>query len=323
MESKAPFVPQAGRERTNRFLACLERASRHPGEKEIHDLRVSIRRLLSYLSVAGELPGKKRLSRRAANRLKEFLSPLGRLRDAQVKILWLKKTVPEGDEPAYLYSLSVLGDSIAWEGKVRKLLRGVDRKKLSASVGRYRPSPLPRTALRAKALKILGGRRREIESLVAPARNEENIEALHRMRLAFKKYRYSVEVLAPLFPDVTAKTLERLHAFQTLLGDLHDLDVLLEEAEHFRRRVLEVQTESVLESRIRRIRRREFLRLVPFLSSDADFAKRVFGTEISTPNTVRGHPPDAGLYYRKDRRRADDAVYRKARGGHRGEPGRP
>jgi CHAD domain-containing protein len=290
LESKPSFLSQAGRERADRFFTCLERATRHPGEKEIHDLRVSIRRLLSYLSVAGELPGKKRLSRRAVTRLKEFMSPLGRLRDAQVKIEWLKKVVPEGDEPTYLYSLSVLGDSIAWEGKVRKLLRGVDRKRLSASVDQYRPSPLPRTALRAKALGILGEREREIESLAAGARNEENVEALHRMRLAFKEYRYSVELLAPLFPSVTAETLKRLHAFQTLLGDLHDLDVLLEEAAHFRRRVLEVKTESVLESRIREIRRREFIRLAPLLSSAVDLSKRVFGTEFSTSlsrNNVR------------------------------------
>jgi CHAD domain-containing protein len=283
--TKPSFLSQAGRERTDRFLACLERASRHPGEKEIHDLRVSIRRLLSYLSVAGELPGRKRLSRGAVNRLKDFMSPLGRLRDAQVKIEWLKKIAPEGDESAYLYSLSVLGDSIAWEGKVRKLLQGVDRKRLSASVDNYRPSPLPRTALRAKALGILGERRREIESLAAESRNEENVEALHRMRLAFKKYRYSVEVLAPVFPAVTEKTMERLHAFQALLGDIHDLDVLLTEAAHFRVRVLEVETESGLEARIRKIRRRKFARLAPFLASPET---RIF--PVLSPRGLRRPP---------------------------------
>jgi CHAD domain-containing protein len=281
-----------GRERADRFQACLKRASRHPGEKEIHDLRVSIRRLLSCLSVAGELPGKKRLSRRAVNRLKEFMSPLGRLRDAQVKIEWLKKVVPEGDEPTYLYSLSVLGDSIAWEGKVRKLLRGVDRNRFSTPVDEIRLPPLPWTALRAKALGILGKREREIESLAAQARNEENVEALHRMRLAFKEYRYSVEVLAPLFPGVTAKTLERLHAFQTLLGDLHDLDVLLEEAEHFRHRVLEVKTESVLESRIREIRRWEYARLVPLIASRETLARKVFGLEIRSAGRRAARVPE-------------------------------
>jgi CHAD domain-containing protein len=105
------------------------------------------------------------------------------------------------------------------------------------------------------------------------------------MRLAFKKYRYSVEVLAPLFPSITEETLERLHAFQTLLGDLHDLDVVLKEAEYFRRRVLEIDSESVLESRIRGIRHREFDRLAPLLSSPSVFSGRVFGTELDAPGS--------------------------------------
>lgn len=280
MGNRPSFLTQTGLKRADRFRACLARATRHPGEKEIHDLRVSIRRLLSFLSVARTFPGKKSRSAGTVNRLKGILSPLGRLRDAQVKILWLRKIAPDGDEPAYLYALSVLGDAIAWEGKARKLLRGVDRKRLSSSVEEVLPPPLPRSAMRAKALRMLREHERKIESLAAGARIEENVEGLHRMRLAFKKYRYSVEVLAPLFPGVTAKTLERLHAFQTSLGNLHDLDVLREEAEHFRRRILEIETESVLESRIREIRHREYARLAPLIASPEALERRVFAKGI-------------------------------------------
>jgi len=208
------------------------------------------------------------------------MSPLGRLRDAQVKILWLKKIAPEGDEPSYLYALSVLGDSIGWERRVRRLLRGIDRNRYSVHGDKLRMPPLPRTALRAKALGILGAREREIGSLAAGARNEENVEALHRMRLAFKKYRYSVEVLAPFLSGVTAESLERLHAFQTLLGDIHDLDILREEAGHFRRRVLEIERESRLESRIRDIRHREYARLAPLIASPEALECRVFATGV-------------------------------------------
>jgi CHAD domain-containing protein len=291
LKTKPSFLSHAGRKRADRFRACLERASRRPGEKEIHDLRVSIRRLLSYLSVAGELAGGKRVSRGAVDRLKDFMSPLGRLRDAQVKIERLKKVVPMGDEPTYLYSLSVLGESIAWEGKVRKLLRGADRKKLSAPVYGFRPSPLPRTALRAKALGILARHERQVESLAAKARNEENVEALHRMRLAFKRYRYSVEVLAPLFPSVTAETLKRLHSFQVLLGDIHDLDVIMAEASHFRTRVLEFGKESCLEPRIRKIRREEFASLAPLIESKEALARKVFGPEIRSPGRPASRNP--------------------------------
>jgi CHAD domain-containing protein len=112
------------------------------------------------------------------------------------------------------------------------------------------------------------------------------------MRLAFKQYRYSVEVLAPLFPSVTPDTMERLHAFQAMLGDIHDLDVILAEAAHFRRRVLGAGNESCLEPRVREIRRREYARLAPLIASPEALAWKVYGPEIRPAGRFASRSPE-------------------------------
>jgi CHAD domain-containing protein len=280
LKNTASFLPQAGRERADRFLACLADASRDPGEKEIHDLRVSIRRLLSFLDVAASLSERDAQPGRETERIRKLMRPLGRLRDAQVKIEWLKRIVPTGDEGTRLYALSVVGDAEKWEGRVREILEGTAVRRAGTRIRNRKFPDIEESRLGKKAAALLSARRKKVESFRARAREEGDVESLHRMRLAFKKYRYSAEVLAPLFSRATARTMRRLHAFQTLLGNLHDFDVLLAEADAFRRRILGTENEIVLLPRLRVLRHREFSRLAPLLSTPEAFSTRVFGTEF-------------------------------------------
>lgn len=276
----ASYLEKTGKARLSRFRSCLKKASLRPGEKEIHDLRVSIRRLLSFSDVAASISGKEPFPARDRKRMKDLMRPLGKLRDAQVKILWLRKIAATGDEGTYLYALSVRGDADKWANRVRDLLQDCGRTRVRRRKPTLTIPPDSEGNLRERALSVVRKVEESVESVREEARDEANVEALHRMRLAFKKYRYSVEVLAPLFPAVTEKTMKRLHSFQTLLGDLHDLDMLLTEAEHFRRRVLEVKTESGLEARIREIRHKGYLRLAPLIASPETLERRVFATGI-------------------------------------------
>ena len=103
---------------------------------------------------------------------------------------------------------------------------------------------------------ILGKLEREVSKHRKAALDPAHPEALHRMRLAFKKYRYAAEVLLPLFPKATEETAKRLHAFQTLLGTIHDCDVILAEAASFRRDILGRRRNATLEIAFRRSGRR-------------------------------------------------------------------
>jgi len=96
------------------------------------------------------------------------------------------------------------------------------------------------------------------------ALDPSNPEALHRMRLAFKKYRYAWEVLEPLLPRAPRNGGKRLHDFQTLLGTIHDCDVILVDVRSFREGCLGEKAECALETAVRALRSekfRDFLRI--------------------------------------------------------------
>ncbi len=50
--------------------------------------------------------------------------------------------------------------------------------------------------------------------------------SIHRLRIAFKKCRYSTEVLQPLLPGVDTKRLKAMQAYQTMMGNIQDAVVL-------------------------------------------------------------------------------------------------
>jgi CHAD domain-containing protein len=274
------FLVESGRMRATRFRECLRRASADPTDDEaIHDVRVAIRRVLAWIAVRNALLGPDRRLREARSSLKALMTPLGRLRDAHVKRDWILQAVPEGDEPSYLYALRVASDVLRWESRVRKTLgaRSTRRLRVPPSMGTGGLGGRLEAAILAPDL--LGGLEREVAKHREAALDPAHPEALHRMRLAFKKYRYTAEVLLPLFPKATEETAKRLHAFQTLLGTIHDFDVILEEAGTFRRGILGLAAESALETAFRRLRG-EKSREFRLIAETAEGLSRVFGTEF-------------------------------------------
>ena len=49
---------------------------------------------------------------------------------------------------------------------------------------------------------------------------------IHRLRVAFKKFRYMVESLQPLLDGISRRRLDQLHDFQTRMGEIQDAEVL-------------------------------------------------------------------------------------------------
>ena len=266
--------------RATRFRAELSRSSADPtSDESIHDLRVAIRRLLAWISVREALLGRDTRLREARSSIKALMVPLGKLRDAHVKRDWIRKTVPEGDEPSYFYAVQVASDVLRWESRVRERLGARATRRLRVPLPRRTGGPGCRLEAAVLAPALLGRLEREVSKHREAALDPAHPEALHRMRLAFKKYRYAAEVLLPLFPNATEETSKRLHAFQTLLGTIHDFDVILAEATAFRREFLGVATESDLEAaflRLREVKSREFREI----AGTPDSLAGVFGTEF-------------------------------------------
>jgi len=270
----AAFLAEAGRARIGLFRKHMERAAADPASEEsIHDLRVSIRRVLAWIAVRDTLLEPDRDLRETRSSLKTLMSPLGKLRDAQVKRDLIRTILPKGDEPSWLYAVLVAGDVQRWEEKVGRLLGRKSARRIRV--------PLPRTragggsggdasVAGSRHLSMLG---RAVRKHRKGALDPSNPEALHRMRLAFKKYRYAWEVVEPLLPRAARNVGKRLHDFQTLLGAIHDCDVILVDVRSFREGCLGDQAECALETAVRALRSEKFRDFLRIASIATDLCK--------------------------------------------------
>ena len=271
------FLAESGQTRFARFRERMKRAAANPASDEaVHDLRVAIRRILAWVAVRDALLGPDRRLREARLPLKTLMSPLGKLRDAHVKRYWIRRLLPEGDEPSYLYAVQVASDVLRWEARARVSLGTQSARRLRRSFPKGAGGLGGQLEAAILAPDLLGRLEREVTRHLAAALDPAHPEALHRLRLAFKKYRYAAEVLFPLFPKATKETAKRLHDFQTLLGTIHDCDVILAEAAYFRRTILGQEKECVLEITFRAFREKSFEDFRGMAGTDGRLS-RVFG----------------------------------------------
>ena len=57
--------------------------------------------------------------------------------------------------------------------------------------------------------------------------------SIHRLRVAFKKFRYMVEAIYPCLPNFPETLLKRMQEYQTEMGNVHDIQVFLETLAEF------------------------------------------------------------------------------------------
>jgi CHAD domain-containing protein len=84
-------------------------------------------------------------------------------------------------------------------------------------------APLSREMVRAVLLRRMAA----VFGLKSKALAPSNETAQHRLRIALKKTRYRIEVLDFAFGETGARILTKIQGLQDVLGNLHDLDVLL------------------------------------------------------------------------------------------------
>lgn len=169
---------------------------------------------------------------RVVGDLRALMRGLSRYRDLQVQQAMLAPLVP--GFPVLDNCLSRLKSSEALAGTLLAgRLSSFPVEKLSAAVAgacRLLRRVAAGTRAEAGAAKKLGGylarahlRLLSFRSGVNPA----DPATVHRLRVAFKKYRYLAEPLAPLSGNPDPAALSRMHGLQGVMGDVQDLAVLL------------------------------------------------------------------------------------------------
>lgn len=229
-----------------RYRHRLERCQLDFSETAVHELRVETRRALALLDLVAtlQLTGSPRKARRT---LKRRLDAFDDLRDTQVELRflvpWLRQ-YPEAREFATHLrdSEQELVTELRREirslksRRVERMLRALEKDVLAARGKAARPPVAYLQKPLRDAFARVASLRRQVRRL--------DTATIHRTRVAFKKFRYLCELFQPLMPDTTSRRLRAMHDWQTRMGKIQDVEVLLNTIERAVRRG-EVSIESV------------------------------------------------------------------------------
>jgi CHAD domain-containing protein len=208
----------------------VERAAQDLNSDAVHDLRVALRRCRSMADGFRAIDPHKswKKMRRQANAL---FDSLGELRDIHVLQQWTLRLGAAADPVTQKLLAHSQEQERIGEQSASRALEHFDRKQwarlavaLASRSRRLRPGSL---VFQALALEKWGNARR-LESI---ALRTSNPVALHRLRIAIKKFRYLVENFLPQHHEEWIRGLKHV---QDVLGEVHDLDVLVETAQHIR-----------------------------------------------------------------------------------------
>lgn len=216
--------------RWEKFLAELRRNRRSCTEPSIHDLRVATRRMIATLdALEAVLPGGAPQDVR--RKLKRLLKGFNDLRDLHIQLMHFQAL-----RPAYPVVQPFL---TAFRTRERELVReaaraiaGIRTRAMEQEIARAaerlvqvaagdEAEQATREALFG-ALAAAFLRAAALRKRIAPG----DPASIHTFRVAFKKFRYTVEVLSPLLPGFGKKQFKAMNAYQTAMGEIQDLEVI-------------------------------------------------------------------------------------------------
>jgi exopolyphosphatase/guanosine-5'-triphosphate,3'-diphosphate pyrophosphatase len=203
-------------------LIELDAVRKHFKPHHVHDFRVALRRCRSLALGLSELdPGTAwtRLRKEA----KTPLVALSNLRDAAVMRGWITR-LRVNDQPSTDRLLAWLDQY--QQGAIKradKELSNFDKKQWRKWTHQL-PTRAARVCTDSPAAELLVLERwREAWAAHSYAFRTRSKVSLHGLRIALKRFRYSVE---NFLPSHYAEWGQELKKFQDLLGEIHDLDVL-------------------------------------------------------------------------------------------------
>jgi CHAD domain-containing protein len=217
--------------RWEKYRAEFKRAREEFSLEAVHDLRVASRRMLALVELLRRLAPGPRLQK-LRREFKVQLDGFDELRDTQVMLSEISERLNE------LPALRPFQEHLA--RRERKLLKAARKfidnqdapstarcvKKARAQFAAAQDQPP------ADPLLIVD------EVFAAAWQRFQSIDpgsaaTIHRVRVAFKKFRYMVELVGPLTPGLPEQLSDEMHTYQTLMGEIQDAEVFLHSLDDF------------------------------------------------------------------------------------------
>jgi phosphohistidine phosphatase len=221
-QNRKEGIERAFAMRMRSVLTLLEKLDRGFSEETVHELRVALRRCRAVAAGGYDLhpdPQWKGL-RKAARAL--FRS-LGRIRDAHVTRGWVTQLAGPGDPVRSALEKILAKQERSQIKRIRQSLSRFDKKQWKRWI-EVLPSLLGRMSRDEEVLLQMARMRLEIvRKLHRRAVRTPNRKEVHELRVAVKRFRYTLENFLPAQYQEWAKF---LGSIQDLLGEIHDLDVI-------------------------------------------------------------------------------------------------
>jgi CHAD domain-containing protein len=242
------FLSQALTQRWQDFQARYQAYRQEPSEESVHDLRVASRRLLSMTElIRAVMPMPKLKALRKY--LKTLLDSFDDLHDTQIMLVMLEEILEEHCE--------IEPFVVALEKREKRYLREVEKDVDGISLASLQRKVTPVQGELAVCSQSSIQLREHMFSVVdeayalaqtrASALRVEEVATVHRLRIALKKFRYLIEILSPEMVDYPKELMTQLRTYQTLMGDIQDIDVMLESLAEFGRKHPQLPVQGVRE----------------------------------------------------------------------------
>jgi CHAD domain-containing protein len=224
------FLAASLKAQRRRYRKRLERCQAKFSESAVHELRIQTRRLLALLDLVQALTPELPL-RKTRKIFKRRLDAFDELRDTHMQLVLLKTlraAFPEVREldawlrrrERKLIGTLRKGLRTAKPARLEKRLKEIEQALRESAPPPEGPGDAPGflAALEAAFAAVATLRR---------AVRRHRTATIHRTRIAFKRYRYMVELLRVFLPGMTAGLLRQMRSYQTRMGDIQDVEVLL------------------------------------------------------------------------------------------------
>jgi len=227
-EEPKPETPrlllEALENRRKNYRVELKRCRAKFSHEAVHDLRIATRRMLAIIQLLNSIlprPCLQKLTRAFKNRLDEFND----LRDTQVILAEISEIIYElpqlRDFQKYLHFVE--------ERLLRTLRKKTKQLESSEVAKRIRKAyeaieTETNSDLRPQIMQTID----DVYLITKQRHGWVDITCsatIHRVRIAFKSFRYMVEIVHPLLNGFPMENLKRMNNYQSLMGEIEDAEV--------------------------------------------------------------------------------------------------
>jgi len=209
------------------YKSELKRCRNEFSNEAVHDLRIATRRMLALVQLLGMLNPHPRLQK-LRRVFRHQLDSFDDLRDTQVMLAEVSETVQE------IPTLQPFQEYL--QKSEERLLRSVKKK-----FKQIKPSDTAKQILKMRKtfedrtienISVRMFQAADDAFLTTYQRlgwvNSSDSATIHSVRLAFKKFRYLIEIIHPALENFQQENFKRMNDYQGTMGRIQDIDILLQ-----------------------------------------------------------------------------------------------